>query len=68
MRHGVEEPVAGSRNGGVQRVISQARGEHHLRVVARRPVAIQDIVADQVGTPLHAAGIHIDEEIGRAHV
>ena len=43
-------------------MIAQARSEHHLRIVTRRPIAVQGVVADQVGTPLHPAGIHIDEQ------
>ena len=43
-------------------MVAQARCEHHLRVVARRAVAAQRIVADQVGAPLHSAGIHVHEQ------
>ncbi len=41
---------------------SEMSGEHDLRPVAGRAVAREGVVTDEVGRPLHAAGIDVDEE------
>ena len=48
-------------------MIAQAGREHHLRIIARRAVAIQRVVADQVRSPLHTARVDVHEQrrVGR---
>ena len=59
-----------ARRGAVERARddfgSKMRGEHDLRPVAGRAVACERVVADEIGGPLHAAGIDIDEQRGVA--
>ena len=59
---GVEEMIARAGECGRRDFGAEVLGEHGLRVVAGRAVAGHGVVADQVGLPLHAAGVDVDEE------